>query len=145
VFSHLLATIKMRNSSIHISNLWEVKRDEFYEIDPLDDSIDDERKFNDLFCQEDLLWIKKSDFNIDLGWYGEKEKGHFGLYLYKGTDWHNCQLFEKRNTNNYKSIIDFINQLIKNVDSGRYDSTMVKFTSIDEYSESEVISVLNEK
>lgn len=37
----------MKNSLISITDQWEIKRDEFYEIDPLDKSIDDERKFND--------------------------------------------------------------------------------------------------
>ena len=135
----------MRNSLIQISELWEIKRDEFYEIDPNDESINDENKYRDLFCQEDLLWIKKSDYNLDLGWYGKGIDGHFGLYLYKGLDWNNCQLLEKRSTNNYKAIIELINRFINNVDSGRYDSTMAKFASIDECSQSEVISLLDEK
>jgi len=115
----------MKNSSINISDQWEIKRDEFHEIDPLDKSVDDDIKFNDLFCQEDLLWIKKFDFNLDLGWYGQENKGHFVLYLYKGTDWHNCQLLEKRNTNDYMLVIKLINKFISNVDSGKYDSINV--------------------
>lgn len=134
----------MKNSSIIISDQWEIKRDEFYEIDPMDDSIDAERKFNDLFCQENLLWIQKSDYNLDLGWYGKENKGHFGLYLYKGDDWHNCQLLEKRNTNDYKSVIDLINGLINNVDSERYESIETGVGSIDDHWESDIVTVLNE-
>ena len=134
----------MKNSLIHISDQWEIKRDEFYEIDPMYDSIDADRKFTDLFCREDLLWIQKSDYNLDVGWYGEENKGHFGLYLYKGEDWHNCQLLEKRNTDDYKSIIDLINRLINNVDSERYESIETGFGSIDDYWESNIVTVLNE-
>jgi len=135
---------KMKNSFIQITKQWQIIRDEFYEIDPLDNSIDEEKKYNDLFCQEDLLWVQKSDFNIDLGWYGEEEKGYFGLYLYKGIDWHNCQLLEKRNTKDYESIVESINRLIKNVDTGRYHKVDNKLCSIDDYYETEIISVLNE-
>lgn len=139
-----LAAIKMKNSLIRISNQWEIKKDEFYEIDPMDDSIDTERKSNDLFCQEDLLWIQKSDYNIDLGWYGEEDKGRFWLYLYKGEDWHNCQLLEKRITNDYKSVIDLINRLIKNVDSELYESIETEVGSIDDYWELNTVTVLKE-
>ena len=135
----------MKNSSIIISDQWEIKRDEFYEIDPMDDSIDAERKFNNLFCQENLLWIQKSDYNLDLGWYGEENKGHFGLYLYKGDDWHNCQLLEKRNTNDYKSVIDLINGLVNNVDSERYESIETGVGSIDDHWESDIVTVLMNK
>jgi len=134
----------MKNSLLDISDHWEIKRDEFYEIDPLDKSIDDERKFNDLFCQENLLWIRKSDFNLDLGWYGDEDKGHFGLYLFRGANWHYCELLEKRNTNDYNSVIDLINRFIKNVDSGRYEFVETSLGSIDDYSESETVTELNE-
>ena len=81
----------MKNNSLKISDHWKVLRDEFYEIDPLDKKINDERKYLELFCQEDLLWIQNGDYNIDLGWYGgNSSDGRFGLYLYQGTDWHNC-------------------------------------------------------
>ena len=132
----------MKNSLLYISERWEVMKDEFYEIDPFDDSIDDQTKFNDLFCHEDLLWLKKFNYNIDLGWYGEEEKGYFELYLYKGTDWHYCQLLEKRRTSNYKSILACINQLIINVDSGCYDPIITRWASIDDYNEIEIISLL---
>lgn len=134
----------MKNSLIQISDQWEIKKDEFYEIDPKDESIETERKFNDLFCQEDLLWLQKSNYNLDLGWYSEEDKGHFGLYLYKGEDWHNCQLLEKRNTNDYKSVIDLINGFVKNVDLERYASIDTGVGSIDDHWESDMVSVLNE-
>ena len=134
----------MKNSLINISDQWKIKRDEFSKIVTLDKSIDDEIKFNKLFCQEDLLWIKKYDFNLDLGWYGEEDKGHFRIYLYKGTDWHNCQLLEKRNLKDYKSVIKLINKFISNVDSGKYDSINLNFSSIDQFSQYAIISVLNE-
>ncbi len=133
----------MKNSHLVISQKWIIKQDEFYEIDPSDKSIKNEMKFNNLFCQEDLLSIKKSDFKLDLGWYGGEKKGGFGLYLYKGTDWHNCQLLEKRSTNDYQLVIELINRLIKNVDTGLYDEIDTEFGSIDDYYESEIISVLN--
>lgn len=135
----------MKNSTINISDQWEIKIDEFYEIDPFDDSVDDERKFNFLYYQEDLLWIQKTDYNIDLGWYGGEDNGLFGLYLYKGKDWHNCKLLEKRITNNYRLVIDLINRFIKNVDLGKYESIEVKLGSIDDYWESDIVTVLNVK
>ncbi|PIB34583.1 hypothetical protein BFP72_03740 [Reichenbachiella sp. 5M10] len=132
----------MKNPSILISDKWEVKRDVFYEIDPLDKSIDDERKFNDLYFQEDLFWISSGEFNLDLGWYGEGKKGHFILYLYRGNNWHNCQLLEKRITCNYQSIIELVNKFIKNVESGLYERIKTDICSIDDYTETiEIISL----
>lgn len=135
----------MKNSLIKISDKWEIIRDEFYEIDPLDSSTDDERKFNDLFCQEDLLLLKISDFKLDLGWYGKEKEGHFGLYFYRGTNWHNCQLLEKRITNNYCEIIELINELIEKVDSKNYDIKEIKYSSIDEYTDSQYVSIFLKK
>jgi len=133
----------MKNSQLNISENWEIKKDEFLEIDPFDDTIDDQIKFGDLFIREDLLLIEKRDFNIDLGWYGLDNKGHFILYLFKGYDWHNCQLLEKRLINDYQLIIKYLNEFVKNVDSGRYDLIKTKFGAIDDYLEVEYLSVFN--
>lgn len=81
---------------------------------------------------------------MDLGWYGEEHAGYFRLYLYKGNDWHNCQLLEKRKTKEYKSVIDLINRFIDNVNSSRYELIDVNLGSIDDYYLSDTISVLNE-
>ncbi len=133
----------MRNSLLHVSNRWKVLRDEFYEIDPLDDSIDDERKEMDLFGQEDLFLICKDDFNLDLGWYGQGDEGFFGLYLFKGENWHNCQLLEKRKISEYPSIINVINEFVKNVDLGKYSLVKMEYGSIDDFNTVANFSVLD--
>jgi hypothetical protein len=133
----------MKNPSIRISNKWTIEKDEFHEIDPLDDSIEEHRKYIDLYIQEDLLLIKNRSYHLDLGWYGGIEEGYFGLYLFRGNSWHSCELLEKRQTKNYNQIIDLINELVKNVDLKKYDSVKTKVGSIDDYMESKNITVLN--
>ena len=134
----------MKNSLLEISEHWETKRDEFYEIDPFDKTIDEDTKFLNLFCQQDLLWIKKSAYNLDLGWYGGSEDGHFGLYLFKGKNWHDCALLEKRNTNDYQLIIQLINHFTQNVDLGRYESINITTGPVDLYLELDSLTVLND-
>jgi len=85
----------MKNSLLNISGKWKVLRDEFYEIAPDDNSIDEDKKYNDLFCQEDLLWITNDNYNLDLGWYGDTKDGYFGLYFFRGENWYQCELLEK--------------------------------------------------
>lgn len=69
---------------------WKIKRNVFYDINPTDDITEDD-KYNNIYCQEDLLLIKKNDYNIDLGWYGadnlKSDKTGFYLYLFRGLDW----------------------------------------------------------
>ena len=133
----------MKNRSLKISSNWKVIRDEFYEIDPLDKTISDEIKELELFCQEDLLWIQKDNYNIDLGWYGHDfSNGRFGLYLYKGSDWHNCQLLEKIQTKKYSEIISVINEISENVLKEEYNKTNPPEGSIDDFSEFDQYSLL---
>lgn len=129
----------MKNRLLKISDKWEIKRDEFYEINPFDSLIKEDEKITKLYCQEDLLWIKNKNYNLDLGWYREQAKGHFVLYLYRGDDWHNCELLEKRKTKNYNTIIELINNMTRNVESGKYDCLKVKNSSIDDYPKTELI------
>ena len=134
----------MRNPHIYLPKQWNIKKDNFHDIDPFDDAIDDENKFNNLYCQEELLWLSKLNSNIDLGWYGKENDGNFTLYLYKGDHWHHCQLLEKRQTNNYPLIIKLIHQFIENVDLGKYDSINMPIGSIDDYWKSNTFTALKD-
>lgn len=63
-----------RKQELDIQVDWEIKRNEFYDIDPFDNlSADDKDAL--IFVQEDMLWIKKENYNIDLGWYGWRRLG----------------------------------------------------------------------
>jgi len=132
----------MKNKSLRITQDWVVNRDEFYEIDPMDDSIDPDTKFMNLFCQENLLSLAKANYHIDLGWYGsDDENGFFSLYLYRGSDWHNCELLEKVQSNNLSEVVKEINAFIQRVDKGKYSNLHNKMCSVDNYSRFKKFSI----
>ncbi|WP_192820976.1 hypothetical protein [Rufibacter sp. LB8] len=133
----------MKNKLLKLSEGWTINRDEFYEIDPLDKSIDPDFLFSNLYIQEDLLSISKSDYHMDLGWYGEEEDGCFCLYLYRGNDWNKCELLEKVQTNRFSEITERINSISEKVDNGSYSALENKIASIDNYSDIEQFSILN--
>lgn len=130
----------MKNSKIEISNNWNILRDEFYDIDPFDKSISENEKSINIFQQEDLLLLNNGKYWIDLGWYGGNKNGHYILYLYKGGNWHDCQLLEKYSTIEYEFITKSISTIARNVDDGFYDKVDTENGSIDDYLTVELIS-----
>ncbi len=58
-----------RKQEMNIPTDWEIKRNEFYDIDPFDNSPANDKDVL-IFVQEDMLRIKKRNYNLDLGWYG---------------------------------------------------------------------------
>jgi len=133
----------MKNKLLKLSEDWTVNKDEFYGIDPMDKSVDPDFLFSNLFVQEDLLSISKADYHIDLGWYREEEDGRFCLYLYRGNDWHNCELLEKVQTNRLSEITERINSISERVDNGSYSASKNQIASIDNFSDIEQFSILN--
>lgn len=130
----------MKNSKIEISSNWTILRDEFYDIDPFDKSFPENEKFIKIFVQEDLLLLNNGKFFLDVGWYGGSQNGHYKLYLYKGENWHNCQLLEKYSTIEYQFLINSICNIARNVDDKFYDTIDINYGSIDEYSSEEIVS-----
>jgi hypothetical protein len=114
-----------RKQEINIPTDWEIKRNEFYDIDPFDNSSTDDKDIL-ILVQEDMLWIKKRNYNLDLGWYGgddlENEWTGFCIYLYRGDNWNKCDLLEKYRTKNKKDVVEQLHRLITSVDKGEYDN-----------------------
>lgn len=109
-------------AKIKIPTEWNIKRNVFYDIDPLDEISEDD-KFDNLYCQEDLIWIQKKDLNIDLGWYGgEDSSSGFCIVFYKGKSWNDCELFEIFRTRSKNAIIERLDFLIASDSNGLLDS-----------------------
>lgn len=123
----------MKNSKLKIPKKWIVVRDVFYNVDPWNSSISYDLKFDNVFVHADLLLLKLDDYHLDLGWYGGEKNGFFGLYLFKGKDWHNSILLELRRVKNYSTLIETINTIAQNVVIGKYDQLEGDFKSIDDY------------
>ncbi|MCH2225585.1 MAG: hypothetical protein MK066_12515 [Crocinitomicaceae bacterium] len=122
--------LTMKNKSLSISDQWKVMRDEFYDLNPFDTTTDIETEF---LYQEDLLWIQKEEYNIDLGWYERDDC--FRLYLYKGKSWHECQLLEKIQTKKHTDIITALNAITNKVVSGDYEEFNQTEESIDDFTD----------
>jgi hypothetical protein len=114
-----------RKQELNIPPDWKIKRNEFYDIDPFDNSSADDKDAL-IFVQEDMLWLTKDNYNIDLGWYGghdlKNEKTGFCIYLYRGSNWNKCDLLEKFRTKNKKDVVDQLDIFIKSIDKGDYHS-----------------------
>lgn len=109
-------------AKIKIPTEWNIKRNVFYDIDPLDEISEDD-KFDNIYYQEDLLWIQKGDLNIDLGWYGgEDSSAGFCIVFYKGKSWNDCELFEVFRSRNKNTIIKRLEFLVDSVINGLIDS-----------------------
>lgn len=54
---------------LDIPSDWTIMRNVFYAIDPFD-LVSDSDKYDYIYHQEDLLYLVKSDYHLDLGWYG---------------------------------------------------------------------------
>jgi len=116
-------TAHYKKQILRITNDWTIHRDEFYDIDPLDDIPEDDKFFN-IYSQEDLLSIQKGQLHLDLGWYGFDDLNNlmtgFMLVLYKGQDWNNCELFELIRTKSKPEIVDSINRIVELVNCDFY-------------------------
>ena len=133
---------QVKNAKLEVPEEWNVLRDEFYDIDPWDNSISEELKFDNVFVQEDLFLLKLNDYHLDLGWYGDENNGFFELYLFRGEDWHNNLLFEKRRITSYAYLIEMINKIALNVPSGKYDHLNGQLKSMDDYfAQKELITI----
>lgn len=110
-----------KKQELNITPGWKVVWNEFYDIDPLGSDPQSDKDLL-IFSQEDLLYIRKGDYHIDLGWYGHDPGGAFGVYLYRGQDWKKCQLLEANRRNDKNDIVKMLNEWIASVDRGDYDS-----------------------
>ena len=118
---------------LDISSGWTVERNVFYDID-LDDSISEDDKHDNIYCQEDLLYLTKGNYHLDLGWYGydnlDNETTGYCIYLFRGYNWNNAELLEKFRSKSKSVITDKIIECIKAVDLGYFDK--VTGYSVDE-------------
>jgi hypothetical protein len=93
-----------------------VLRNEFYDIDPFD-SHSAEVKDILIFIQQDMLWIQKENYNIDMGWYGgddlTNEYTGFCIYLYRGDHWNKCELLETFRSQRKEEIVTMLNYFIE--------------------------------
>lgn len=117
-------TAVYKKQALRITNEWEIHRNEFYDIDPLD-NIPEDDKYSNLYSQEDILFIEKGQFTPDLGWYGSnllnEQLTGFMLVLFKGHDWNSCELLELVRTKSKSEIANRINQFIELVDINYYN------------------------
>ena len=118
-------TQKYNLQQLDISSDWTVVRNVFYDIDPADDVSEDD-KYDNIFCQEDLLLLTKGDYNLDLGWYGydnlSSDTTGYCIHLFRGDNWNNAELLEKLRSKDKQFIVKKINDLINAVDIGDFDN-----------------------
>jgi hypothetical protein len=91
-------TQKYNLQQLDISSDWTVVRNVFYDIDPADNSSEDDKEVY-IYCQEDLLYLKKDNYHLDLGWYGydnlTNDRTGYCIHLFRGDNWNNGELLEK--------------------------------------------------
>ena len=104
---------------------WTVRRNVFYEIDPKDD-IPEDNKFYDIYCQEDMLYLTKGEYHLDLGWYGgdvlDNANAGYCIHLFRGENWLHSELLEKRDSQTQKGIVNMIEEFMRAVDFGEFDN-----------------------
>lgn len=109
---------------IDISSDWKVVQNVFFDIDPMDNT-SEEDKHDFIYCQEDLLYLTKGIYHLDLGWYGydnlTNDSTGYCIHLYRGDSWNNGELLEKHRSKDKQFIVTKINELIKTVDIGDFD------------------------
>jgi len=117
-------TQKYNIQRLDISSDWKVVRNVFFDIDPKDNVSEDD-KYDNIYCQEDLLYLTKSNYHLDLGWYGNdnltNERTGYCIHLFRGDNWSSGELLEKLRSKNKEVIVKKINDLIKSVDIGYFD------------------------
>src|SRR5687767_1859843 len=106
-------TPKYKHQRLDISSDWTVVRNEFYDIDPAENVTEDD-KHDNIYCQEDLLYLTKGDYHLDLGWYGydnlTSDTTGYCIHLYRGDNWNNAELLEKFRSKSKKIIADKITE-----------------------------------
>ncbi len=116
-----------QKQKLNIPTGWAVKWNEFYDIDPLDISNTKSKELS-IFLQEDMLWIEKQEYNIDLGWYGGENMNDegvgFQLHLFRGNSWNKCELLEKYRSKGKEDVVEILNAMIASVDNGSYDQVV---------------------
>lgn len=117
-------TQKYNIQSLDISPDWKIVRNVFLDIDPKD-NIPEEDKLDNIYCQEDLLYMTKNNYHLDLGWYGYtlvNDKTGYCINLFRGENWNNGELLEKFRSKEKQVIVAKINELINAVDTGYFDN-----------------------
>jgi hypothetical protein len=116
-------TSKYKLQPLDITPEWIIKRNEFYNISPID-NVPEEDKFDNIYCQEDLLLLQKGNYHLDLGWYGldslDNNMTGYCIHLFKGDSWLNNELLVKIRTKDKNEIVDKIHKLIKAVDNDEF-------------------------
>ncbi len=117
-------TQKFNLQRLDISSDWTVVRNVFYDIDPTD-NISEDDKHDNIYCQEDLLYLIKGNYHLDLGWYGydnlESATTGYCIHLFRGDNWNNAELLEKFRSKSKSAITDKIIEYAKAVDLGEFD------------------------
>lgn len=116
---------KYNLQNIDIPFGWTVTKNDFYDIDPFDENISDDDKHDYIFSQEDLLHLTKSNYHLDLGWYGyndlDIDTTGYRIYLFKGVNWNIAEFFIEFHSKSKAIIAAKIAELIKIVDRGEFD------------------------
>ena len=107
-----------------ISKDWEIVRNIFFDIDP-NENIQEDDKYDSIYSQEDLMYLTKDNYHLDLGWYGydnlTNDKTGFCIHLFRGDNWNNVELLEKLRSKDKQVIVKKINEFIISVDNGEYE------------------------
>ena len=109
---------------LDISSDWTVVRNVFYDIDP-SDNVSDDDKYENIYCQEDLLYLTKGHYHLDLGWYGcdnlTNEATGYCIHLFRGDNWNNAELLEKVRSKSKNVIVDKLAEIAKAVNLGEFE------------------------
>jgi hypothetical protein len=104
---------------------WEIRCNQFYDIEPMDD-IPESDKFHNIYMIEDMLLLEKGRYHLDLGWYGsddlKDQRTSYMLVLFRGESWHNCELLELIRSRSKMFITKSINEILKAVTDSFYDN-----------------------
>ena len=107
-----------------ISSGWEVVQNVFFDID-LSNNISEKDKDENICSQEDLLYLTKGNYHLDLGWYGSddltNDRTGYCIHLFRGNNWNNGELLEKFRSKEKQVTVTKINELIHAVDRGDFD------------------------
>ena len=129
--------IENHKQKLIIPKDWIIINNEFNFIDlPKDESELNEYVAYNL--AEDLLYIKKGQYHLDLGWYGsdiKKTTTGFMLVLFRGKNWNDCELLELKRSESQSVVIKEVNEIIELVDVGFCVEKIGYFIDEDKFSE----------
>ncbi|KQC02794.1 hypothetical protein [Pedobacter sp. Hv1] len=116
---------KIALQQLDISSNWAIVRNVFYDIDPAD-NVNEEDKYVHIYCQEDLLYLIKDNYHLDLGWYGSDnlsdEHTGYCIHLFRGDNWNNAELLEKFRSKSKLIIVNKIAEFMKAIELGEFDN-----------------------